>query len=419
VFQNGGFDVVITNPPYIDGRGLTPSDLEARKGIYFSAQGKVNLFNLFQEKAQHILRQAGISTFIIPTPFLRNDRYWAIRKFLLENARLIEIVDFEQMQFESAVVESILIFTQKCSIPQNSFNVFKNLNRGAPRVLDQETFNDNAEYKILTSGSEQDSEIITKVKRVSVSLGDVYEVRDGISTGFKPFPELLLGQKEGKEFVSLNGNKEPFDQKIHKKVIDGGEFNKYTKINWEGRYIRYDKKIEYHPKPKQGRPFNCQLRDKEIFEQNPKICSRQTSNRLITTLDTDTYYTRNSIHNIYPKSENAGELKIEYVLALLNSKLLNYIYLKSTQEIGKVHPQVHISDLRKLPIKKVDVEEQRLFVDIVNKILTITNNDDYSQSSAKQAKVKEYGCKVDQMVYELYGLTKEEIKIIEGFGKEG
>jgi hypothetical protein len=412
VFQKEGFDVAIANPPYIDGRGLTESELKALKGIYFSAQGKVNLFNLFQEKAQHILRKAGVSTFIVPTPFLRNDRYWAIRKSLLENARIIEIVDFEERQFESAVVESILVFTQKCIVPQNSFEVFKNLNRTSPRLLNQDSFKNDAECKILTAGSEQDSGIISKVKAASVPLGEVYEVRDGISTGFKPFPELLLGQKNGKDFVSLNGDKEPFDQKIHKKVIDGGEFNKYTKISWEGRYIKYDKRIEYHPKPKQGRPFNCQLRDREIFEQNPKICSRQTSNRLIMTLDADTYYTRNSVHNIYPNSES-GDLKIEYILALLNSKLLNYVYLKSTQEIGKVHPQVHISDLRKLPIRKIGVKEQQPFIDLVKDILGITGSIDYSETPSKQAKVDTYRKKIDDLVYKLFDLSSDEIKIVE------
>ncbi|MFQ5680553.1 MAG: Eco57I restriction-modification methylase domain-containing protein [Candidatus Omnitrophota bacterium] len=397
VFQRGGFNIVIANPPYIDGRGLTTEELKALKSIYFSAQGKVNLFNLFQEKVYHILRKLGISTFIIPAPFLRNIRYWAIRKFLLENTTFIEIVDFEEMQFESAVVESILVFTQKQLIEQNQFNVFNNLNRRMPKVPHQDAFIDNAEYKILTAGSEQDLRIISKVKTSSVMLGEVYEVRDGISTGFKPFPELLLGKKQGKTFISLSGNSERFDPKIHKKVIDGGEFNKYTKITWEGRYIRYDKKIEYSPKPKQGRPFNCQLRDRDIFEQNPKICSRQTSNRLIMTLDQNAYYTRNSIHNIYPKNMQDTELHIKYVLALLNSKLLNFIYLKSTQEIGKVHPQVHISDLRKLPIKKIDIKKHP-FIDLVEKILSITHSADYLTSPFKQSKVKEYERQIDQMV---------------------
>lgn len=295
--------------------------------------------------------------------------------------------------------------------------VLKNLNRINPRFLNQDLFVDRREYKILTGGSERDSQIISKAKTSSVLLEEVYEVRDGISTGFKPFPEILLGKRQGQYFVSLNGNKEAFDAEVHKKVIDGGEFNKFTKIYWEGRYIKYDKKIEYNPKPKQDHPFNCQLREKEIFEQKVKILSRQTSNRLIMTLDQNRYYTRNSVHNIYPK-DGGKDLNIKYVLAVLNSSLLDYIYIKSTQEIGKVHPQVHISDLRKLPIKKVSMDEQQPIIGLVDRILAITEDEQYLENPIKQNKVKEFMCQIDQIVYKLYGLTKEEIKIVESFNKD-
>jgi len=72
----------------------------------------------------------------------------------------------------------------------------------------------------------------------------------------------------------------------------------------------------------------------------------------------------------------------------------------------------------KIPVPGITKNEQKLFVEFVNKILAITKGEDYLQNSANQTKVREYEKQIDQMVCELYGLTKEEIKIVEGHGKE-
>ena len=70
--------------------------------------------------------------------------------------------------------------------------------------------------------------------------------------------------------------------------------------------------------------------------------------------------------------------------------------------------------LQFIPIKKISEKDQKPFIFIVDKILTHTQSDDYMQNQTKQAKVNEYENEIDRMVYELYGLTAEEIKIVEG-----
>ena len=80
-------------------------------------------------------------------------------------------------------------------------------------------------------------------------------------------------------------------------------------------------------------------------------------------------------------------------------------------------PQILMTDLQDLPIKRIGVKEQQPFVTVVKGILAITKDGDYLQNLSKQAQVREYEQQIDQMVYELYGLTKEEIKIVEGTTK--
>jgi adenine-specific DNA-methyltransferase len=69
--------------------------------------------------------------------------------------------------------------------------------------------------------------------------------------------------------------------------------------------------------------------------------------------------------------------------------------------------------MKQLPIKKSTKIGQKPFIDLVNKILEITKSDNYLENTVKQAKVKEYEKQIDQLVYKLYGLTSEEIKIVE------
>jgi adenine-specific DNA-methyltransferase len=76
--------------------------------------------------------------------------------------------------------------------------------------------------------------------------------------------------------------------------------------------------------------------------------------------------------------------------------------------------ELYQTPLSEIPIKKISKDDQKPFIDLVDKILAITKDDDYLENTAKQAKVRAYEKQIDQMVYELYGLTKDEIKIVEG-----
>ena len=80
--------------------------------------------------------------------------------------------------------------------------------------------------------------------------------------------------------------------------------------------------------------------------------------------------------------------------------------------------ELYLTPLSQIPIKKISLEKQKPFIEIVNKVLELTDDEDYLQNSEKQAKVKAYEKRINQMVYELYGLTPEEVKIVEEFKDE-
>ncbi|MBI2028608.1 MAG: Eco57I restriction-modification methylase domain-containing protein [Candidatus Levybacteria bacterium] len=112
---------------------------------------------------------------------------------------------------------------------------------------------------------------------------------------------------------------------------------------------------------------------------------------------------------IYKKS---GEFNLKFILSILNSKLCFLWLFNKGKRKGNILELMQ-KPLSEIPIKKISESEQRPFVEIVDKILAITSSSDYLSNAEKQAKVKDYEKQIDQLVYQLYGLTPEEIKIVE------
>ncbi len=99
--------------------------------------------------------------------------------------------------------------------------------------------------------------------------------------------------------------------------------------------------------------------------------------------------------------------KTKYVLALFNSQLLKFYYRKTNSQGGDIFPQVRISSVENLPIKLANEEIQDKFIEKVNQIIELKQADNQTDTSVLERQI-------DNLVYQLYGLTAEEIEIIEG-----
>ena len=127
--------------------------------------------------------------------------------------------------------------------------------------------------------------------------------------------------------------------------------------------------------------------------------------RLKMTIVSPNVFCGNSVNYILVVGKGVSN---RYILPLLNSKLLNWFF-----KVFSTNSNVNGYEIDNMPIPKIAIEDQKPFIKIVDKILAITGSGDYSENPAKQAKVKEYENQIDQMVYKLYDLTPEEIKIVE------
>jgi len=153
---------------------------------------------------------------------------------------------------------------------------------------------------------------------------------------------------------------------------------------------------------------------REAFAIKEKILWRQTAAELRATLDRKGRWFRNTIQCCWLKDAYKARIDIRYALAIINSRYVDFLYNLIVKESGRVYPQVKITHVKKLPFRIIDRPLQQPFIDLVDQILGITKDEDYLSNSNKQAKVKELERQIDQMVYELYGLTPEEIGVVEG-----
>ncbi|MBI4652555.1 hypothetical protein HY745_15035 [Candidatus Desantisbacteria bacterium] len=148
-----------------------------------------------------------------------------------------------------------------------------------------------------------------------------------------------------------------------------------------------------------------------------KIITPELSDRNRFSIAPENTYYGDTVCGIQIKDEYQNAIHLRYLLALLNSKLIEWFYKKTTVPKAGGFFIYKVMYLKNIPIQEISVSEQQTFINLVDKILSITKDADYPDNSIKQTKVHDYECQIDQMIYELYGLTEEEIKIVENLNK--
>ena len=116
------------------------------------------------------------------------------------------------------------------------------------------------------------------------------------------------------------------------------------------------------------------------------------------------------MHSFSPISNKCD---IKYILAILNSKLIDFYYKKISLEEGRTMAQIDIEVVEKFPIPYIDKSKQEKFSIIVDKIYNLTQAENYINDLKNQNSLKQYENKIDFMIYKLYNLTMDEVKIID------
>jgi hypothetical protein len=399
--EKKGFDVVIANPPYVSyglrgGQKMSTNEKEFYKNKFpNSAEYKISLYAIFMDKAIQLCKpNGGLQTFIVPDSFLLGRYFSKIRKYILSSNEILFILLLPYSVFDATVGFSVVyLFQRKLKInEQHKITALFAENNESIQHREfknysylQSYFNKIKHNRFRLFIDQKSMALISKIENDTIELGIIVRFSSG-----------LIGKNGQKSIISDTKKGE----KWLKGIISGSEINKYV-IFPKGNYILYDK-----AKIKSG--YECVNYFKE------KLFMRQTGDSLICAYDKDGLLALNNVHigNLID-----ANYSLKYITAIINSRLLNFYYKTISLETGRVMAQTDIETIEALPIKKIAKDyDQSAFINIVDKILAITKDDDYLENEKKQAKVKEYERQIDQLVYKLYGLTEEEIKIVENFG---
>lgn len=442
IFAKGGFDVVIGNPPYVPTEYINEKDKIFLEKEYSSAYGRINLYPIFYEKGINILNINGMLGFITPYTVLKNQYYKEARKFILENSTIFEIIDFKGvLVFNDAAVDSIIFILGKEKKEDYNFTQISNIKSFENQIYTINNFNVSEIYsnEDLSMQISINDKLFNKIKQKSIPLKNIVNFNQGIITG---------GNSKYLTYVKSENCK---------KVITGSDFNRYS-LNYNGQYIIYDIDKLHRP------------RKQSVFEVDEKLILRQTGAYPILTYDNQQFYTLDTVHNGLLINT---DFNLKYILSILNSKFLRFLYESQINEDGKVFAQVKIIYIDDLPIINISLTNQQPFIEKADQMLSLNKElqelsakyqrnlqrefsletlskklqnwyelsfaeflkelakaklnltlsqkaewEDYFLAEQQKAisiksQIDQTDKEIDQMVYELYGLTEEEIEIVE------
>jgi type I restriction-modification system DNA methylase subunit len=432
IFKTGGFDVVVGNPPYFNIQTLGAKSEIAQyiqKKYADIWQDKSDILFYFLAKTLRLSK--GNVGFILSNAFLFSDKAQRLRNKIINDGRLAKIVNFEQFQvFEGAsITTGIFIFNSEHSGLQAV--TLKDKTYGVKEL--QEYINNKANYfkvkfekdNVFALADSRTSKINKKIDGNHPLLQDICLVGKGMETAAndvfiftkhpKQFPKKfikkrMIGENIGRYFLTDNPdfllyfedveNFKELPVSIHNHLNENRKILKgRATVKNEGRiWWRYSRPMhkEYYHLPK----IWCSYRSKE----NAFILD-ETSNYIGLTNTTVIFGTND-------------DYSLKYLLALLNSKLLTFRYKSIGKQTGNGVFEYFANGIGKLPIPQADKKTQDKISMLVEKMLELKQKETAEKNQQLKTmitrQIEGVDKAIDTAVYGLYGLTEDEIKVVEG-----
>jgi type I restriction-modification system DNA methylase subunit len=411
VFAQGGFDAVVGNPPY--GAYLFDSEKDYLFSNYVCQNYQLDTYLLFLEKSiKSLLRENGYFGMIIPNPWMTNLLQTTTRKFAVENTRVNEIVHFKFPVFKKVTVDTQVVILQKGTAKgwsptativehQNDLLTGENL---------QHIVHSQDKWRSLNGGvinifmKPEQLDLAEKIKNACVDLESLFD----INVGIKPYQVGKGKPSQTRQTVETR----PFDSNkkldsSFRSYLRGSDIRRYKIDPLESRFLKYGSWLA-EPRPAAN------------FDAPEKILMRQTGDSIVATLDVEQYLCLNNMHVIVPKNI---PYSIKYVLGVLDSKIVNWYYHSLNPEVGEALAEVKKTNVAKLPIRPInfsDLAEKAQhdkMVSLVERMLALqkslksTVNPQEADRLAREVESTDRA--IDGLVYQLYGLTENEVKIVE------
>jgi hypothetical protein len=422
-----GFDVVIGNPPYVQLQSIKEISIQLERFGYLTFTSMGDLYALFYEKGNQILKEKGILCFISGSAWMRTNYGQNLRTYFNNHTSLLEVIDLSDCDiFDSATVLTTIITFEKSEIKkpikairftkkdQNKLVYLKEVFDNEHILIDSFpsaswVISDNATHKIKSKVELQGKKLIEwgiKINR-------------GILTGYND--AFIIDGKTKDELIA----KDPKSAEILKPLLRGRDTKRYY-YDFEDLWLiatfpSLNIDIELYPSIKQY----LQTFGKRIEQSGEKDCRKKTSGKWFETQDSIAYWADfEKPKIIYPNMtkflpftfDKSGFYtnqkcfiltgnNLEYLVSFFNSKLFKYCFEENFPELQGNTRELNKVIFEQIPVKTISDETP--FIEKVNQILATKKLQPTADTTVLEKEI-------DQLIYQLYDLTEEEIKIVEG-----
>lgn len=466
--EKGGFDVVIGNPPYVGVKGNSEIFEPIRRGNlgrYYSGRGE--LFYFFFHLALLLGREKSVIAYITTNYYPTASYGSLLRKDFKEKSSIVSLINFNELKiFDSAKGQHNMItilkktysediFAETCITKRRGVADSKTLwdimhrkdNKTAYFSVCQDELYEGPEYYIRLRGLSEDT---TKVNSIlnkmsnNIRLSDICYVRQGLRTGIDKTSKRHVDKYGYKGSVNqgvfvlskqelITLGLDTIDCPLVKRLYKNSDIKRYSVLQNTPQYLLYiDKsfdelaiKEEYpqiyaHLKKYKDLIFKIRGHNSEdtkkwitldrpreqfIFTE-PKIVAPQRSYQNTFGFSEKDFYASADVYFIVQKDK---KYNLKYILALVNSKLYySWLFLKGKRK-GEML-ELYQQPLSEIPIKYIPMVEQEKFVFLVDEILKITSSPEFKKGDPR---ICDLESEIDRMVYKIFDLTEDEIKIIE------
>ena len=393
-----GFDAVIGNPPYVKVEHL---DNMAHNQIRKNFGWLGDLYEHFIYSGLQFTSGNGVFSYIANDSYVTFSTKQRIRELFLKN-QLLHLVKAPSQTFDASIYAAIFVVMKR---RPSSSHIYISGELDAAQDFQYHQFG-QVKYAIVQG---------LPGKKFLLSCGELLE-RLLQFRKIKDYCRILdtgihSGNCREKVFFSENNG-------YRDRLLQGRQIQKFS-LQWETSKAKYKFcNVNYQPLPvpgigRGGKPSKRNeywhfCGDIANHHQPERLLMRQTDDDLVAAYHSEQesgqFYTDNTLFTILP---NARNINLKYLLALFNSRLLNFVYHSISQEQGKSQAQVKIKNVNELPAIIPENHEQKPVVRLVDRILQAKAADPDADTSALEAEI-------DRLVYALYGLTEEEIAAVEG-----
>jgi hypothetical protein len=367
VFENGGFDVAVGNPPYVNIENLKSEIRSCFFEIYQCCKGRTDIYVVFVEKALNLTKAGGMVSFIIPYAFTNQNYAGLMRAKLINDTQIKEIVDLSNYYvFDGVGVKNIILTYENCREYQETkvvkYNSAGDFLQGIKIAftLSQKEFLKLNLQRFTTNDFRKVLHIKDKVESKSISLDKICHIAYGVRVNSK------TDSSKTKSFYIYD------KQEVgYKKFTEGENIERY--------HATQNGFLNYQPQEHYNSMFP------ELFESEKLMFINVVSDKMRFCYDNEGLYNSHtvincvrydklllanhiSLKNIKSFANNSVNFDYKYLLAVINSSLMNWYFLSFLSEGMHFYP----NDARKLPIPQIPLTEQQPLITHAQKMLDLT-----------------------------------------------